>query len=114
MPRGSSPEDGFSDIAAHGMPGFVQAYVKRVDAKTDWGVMYKSDGCSGGDIRLCVCFGAAEDGNGRSVAQELADISKKRVKAATGYFRINIDGSYYVGSDIGLSDGAMVVIEPGE
>lgn len=60
-----------------------------------------------------MCFGAAEDENGRSVAQELADISKKRVKAATGYFRINIDGSYYVGSDIGLSDGAMVVIEPG-
>lgn len=60
-----------------------------------------------------MCFGAAEDENGRSVAQELANTSKKRVKAAIGYFHINIDGSHYAGSDIGLSDGAMIVIESG-
>lgn len=76
--------------------------------------MWKSDGCSGEDIRLCVCFGAVEDENGRSIAQELANISKKKVKAATGYFNINADGSYCVGSDIGLSDGAMIVVEPKE
>lgn len=76
--------------------------------------MRKSDGCSGEDIRLCACFGAVEDENGRSIAQELANISKKKVKAATGYFNINADGSYYVGSDIGLSDGTMIVVEPKE
>ena len=40
--------------------------------------------------------------------------SKKKVKAATGYFNINADGSYCVGSDIGLSDGTMIVVEPKE
>ncbi len=50
----------------------------------------------------------------RSIAQELANISKKKVKAATGYFNINADGSYCVGSDIGLSDGTMIVVEPKE
>ena len=105
-------EKGYFDIAAHGLPGYVEAYGKRIDAKTIWDVVRKSDGYSGEDIRLCVCFGAVEDENGRSIAQELANISKKRVKAATGYFNINADGSYCIGSDIGLSDGIMVVVEP--
>ena len=76
---------GFFDIAVHGLPGYVEAYGKRIDAKTVWDVVRKSDGCSGEDIRLCACFGAVEDENGRSVAQELVNISKKRAKAATDF-----------------------------
>lgn len=30
------------------------------------------------------------------------------------YFNINADGSYYVGSDIGLSDSIMIIVEPKE
>lgn len=92
-------EKGFFDIAAHGLPGCVEAYGKRIDAKTVWDVVRKSDGYSGEDIRLCTCFGAVEDENGRSIAQELANISGRKVKAATKFFFIRQDGSYYVGSD---------------
>ena len=82
-------EKGFFDIAAHGLPGYVEAYGKRIDAETVWDVVRKSDGYSGEDIRFCACFGAAEDENGRSIAQELANISKKiaamkAVDAVTG------------------------------
>lgn len=107
-------EKGFFDIAAHGLPGYVQAYGKRIDAKTVWDVVRKSDGYSGEDIRLCVCFGAVEDENGRSIAQELANISGKKVKAATKFFFINQDGSYYVGSDWRHADGKMELFEPKE
>lgn len=107
-------EKGFFDIAAHGLSGCEEAYGKRIDANNVWDVVRKSYGCSGEDIRLCACFGAVEDENGMSIAQELAIVSKKRVKAATGHFNINADGSYYVGSDIGLSDGIMIVVEPKE
>lgn len=78
-------EKGFFDIAAHGLPGYVEAYGKRIDAKTVWDVVRKSYGCSGEDIRLCACFGAVEDENGMSIAQELAIVSKKRAKAATDF-----------------------------
>lgn len=78
-------EKGFFDIAAHGLPGYVEAYGKRIDAKTVWDVVRKSGGRSGEDIRLCACFGAVEDENGMSIAQELANISKKRAKAATDF-----------------------------
>lgn len=92
-------EKGFFGIAAHGLPGCVEAYGKRIDAKTVWDVVRKSDGYSGEDIRLCVCFVAVEDENGRSIAQELVNISGRKVKAATKFFFIRQDGSYYVGSD---------------
>lgn len=108
------PEEGFFDIAAHGMPGYVQAYGKRIDARTVWDVVRKSDGYSGEDIRLCVCYGAVEDENGRSIAQELANISGKKVKAATKFFFIRQDGSYYVGSDFLHADGRMELFEPEE
>lgn len=107
-------EKGFFDIAAHGLPGYVQAYGKRIDAKTVWDVVRKSDGYSGEDIHLCVCFGAVEDENGRSIAQELANISGKKVKAATKYFFACQDGSYYVGSDWRHADGKMELFEPKE
>lgn len=87
------------DVAAHGLSGYVEAYGKRIDAKTVWDVVRKSDGYSGEDIRLCTCFGAVEDENGRSIAQELANISGKKAKAATKFFFIRQDGSYYAGSD---------------
>ena len=105
-------EKGFFDIAAHGLPGYVEAYGKRIDAETVWDIVRKSDGYSGEDIRLCVCFGAVEDENGRSIAQELANISGKKVKAATKFFFIRQDGSYYVGSDFWHSDGKMELFEP--
>lgn len=105
-------EKGFFDIAAHGLPGCVEAYGKRIDAKTVWDVVRKSDGYSGEDIRLCTCFGAVEDENGRSIAQELANISGRKVKAATKFFFICQDGSYYVGSDFWHSAGRMELFEP--
>lgn len=61
--------------------------------------MRKSDGYSGEDIRLCTCLDAVEDENGRSIVQELANISGKKVKAATKFFFIRQDGSYCAGSD---------------
>lgn len=90
----------------------MEAYGKRIDAITVWGVVRKSDGYSGEDIRLCACFGAVEDENGRSIAQELANISGRKVKAATKFFFIRQDGSYYVGSDFLHSAGRMELFEP--
>ena len=100
------------DISAHGLPGCVEAYGKRIDAKNVWDVVRKIDGRSGEDIRLCTCFGAVGDENGKSIAQELANISGKKVKAATKFFFICQDGSYYVGSDFWHSDGRMELFEP--
>lgn len=34
--------------------------------------------------------------------------------AGSTYFNINADGSYYVGSDIELPDGIMIIVEPKE
>jgi hypothetical protein len=96
------------------MPGYVQAYGKRIDARTVWDVVRKSDGYSGEGIRLCVCYGAVADERGRSIAQELANISGKKVKAATKFFFIRQDGSYYVGSDFLHADGRMELFEPDE
>lgn len=90
----------------------MEAYGKRIDAKTVWDVVRKIDGRSGEDIRLCTCFGAVEDENGGSIAQELANISGKKVKAATKFFFIRQDDSYYVGSDFRHSDGRMELFEP--
>lgn len=57
-------EKGFFDIAARGLPGYMEAYGKRIDAKTVWDVVRKSDGRSGEDIRLCTCFGAVRTRTG--------------------------------------------------
>lgn len=65
-----------------------------------------------GHSPLCVLWRCG--GREREVDSSGANISKKKVKAATGYFNINADGSYCVGSDIGLSDGTMIVVEPKE
>lgn len=91
----------------------MEAYGKRIDAKTVWDVVRKSDGRSGEDIRLCACFGAVEDENGASITQELANIRRKEQKPLL-ILNINADGSYCVGSDIRLSDGIMIVVEPKE
>lgn len=49
-------EKEFFDIAAHGLPKYVEASGKRIDAETVWDAARKSDGCSGEDIRLCTCL----------------------------------------------------------
>ena len=51
-------------IAARGLPGYVEAYGKRIDVKTVWDVVRKIDGRSGEDIRLCTCFGAVRTRTG--------------------------------------------------
>ena len=71
----------------------MEAYGKRIDTKNVWDVVRKSDGRSGEGIRLCTCFGAVEDENGKSIAQELANISGKKVKASTKFFFIRQDGA---------------------
>lgn len=75
--RRPKKEKGFFGIAAHGLPGYVEAYGKRIDVKTVWDVARKSDGCSGGDIHLCARFGAVEDENGMSIAQDLPSFRRK-------------------------------------